>query len=102
MGITEEIKHPGHLLFAGSSNIYKFMTLSPKDYYLISSNIAMKLVRYVPYLFYLLKAVLSRVNHFRFGFDSLYFKCTGRTSRKLDVSPDIDPIEISRILNQLP
>ena len=78
------------------------MTLSPKDYYLIPSNNAMKLVRRVPYLFYLLKAVLSRVNHFRFGFDPLYCKCTGRTSSKLDVSQDIDPTEISRLLNQLP
>ena len=78
------------------------MTLSPKDYYLIPSNNVMKLVQCVPYLLYLLNAVSSRVNHFRCGFDLVYCKCTGRTSSKLDLSPDIDPTEISRILNQLP
>ena len=82
--------------------MYKFMTLSLKDYYLIPSNNAMKLVCCVPYVLYGLKEVLSRINHFHFGFDPVCCKCTGRTSSKLDVSPDIDPIEISRILNQLP
>ena len=37
-----------------------------------------------------------------FFFDIGFCKCTGRTSSKLDLSPDIDPTEISRILNQLP
>ena len=35
-------------------------------------------------------------------FDPVYSKCTGRTSSKMDVSRDIDPIEISRISNQQP
>ena len=78
------------------------MMLSPKDYYLIPSNNAMKLVCCVPYLLYLLKAVSLRVNHLLCGFDPVCCKCTGRTSSKLDLSPDIDPTEISRILNQLP
>ena len=82
--------------------MYQFMTLSLNDYYLIPSNNAMKLVYCVPYVLYGLKEVLSRINHFRFGFDPVCCKCTGRTSSKLDVSPDIDPTEFSRILNQLP
>ena len=32
----------------GSNDIYKFMTLSPKDYYLIPSNNSMKLVCCMP------------------------------------------------------
>ena len=78
------------------------MTLSPKDYYLIPSNNAMKLVCCVSYLLYSLKVVSLRVNNFFCGFDPVCCKCTGRTSSKLDLSPDIDPTEISRILNQLP
>ena len=78
------------------------MTLSPKDYYLIPNNNAMKLVCCVPSLLYSLKAVLLKVNNFLSGFDPFCCKCTGRTSSKLDLSPDIDPTEISRILNQLP
>ena len=39
-------------LFARSNDVFKFMTLSPNDYYLNPCNNAMKLVRCVPYLFY--------------------------------------------------
>ena len=86
----------------GPKYLYKFIALLPNDYYLIPSNNAMKLVCCVPYLLYSLKAVSLRVNHFVSSFDTRCCKCTGRTSSKLNLSPDIVPTEISRILNQLP
>ena len=36
----------------GPKDVYKFMTLSPKDYYLIPGSGAKKLVHCVPYLLY--------------------------------------------------
>ena len=107
--------------------MYKFMTLLPKDYCLIPGNGAIKLVRtgseyicklkhnypkyyclipgkmhhktclWVSSTIALIKRYFIRVNHFLFGFDPVYCKCTDRTSSKLDLSPDIDPTEISRI-----
>ena len=45
-------KHVHLFMCDGSKHLYKFVTLSPKDYYLIPSNNAMKLVFCVPYLLY--------------------------------------------------
>ena len=43
-----------------------------------------------------------RVNHFQFWFWPDILQVHRSTSNKMDISPDIDPTKISRILNQLP
>ena len=72
-----------------------FVALSPKDYFLIPGNGAIKLVDKT-------KKKSPRVSHFLFWFWPGILQVHRSTSNKMDISPDIDPTEISRILNQLP
>ena len=65
----------------------------PKDYCLIPGNCTIKLVE---------TKKSPRVNHFQFWFWPDILQVHRSTSNKMDISPDIDPTEISRILNQLP
>ena len=62
------------------------MTLSPKDYCLIPGNFAIKLVE---------TQKSPIVNHFQFWFWPDILQVHRSTSNKMDISPDIDPTEIS-------
>ena len=110
------------------THVYKFITLSPKDYYLILGVNTIKLVEldqmtYTPIYDIVTKRLLfnprqqyhktrvylyfinqksPRVNHFKFWFWSDILQVHRSTSNKMDFSPDIDPTEISRIFHQLP
>ena len=116
------------LLDRTRTHVYKFMTLSPKDYYLIPGVDTIKLVEldhmtYTPvfdtitkrllfnprqqyhetcvYLYFINKKS-PRVNHFKIWLWSDILQVHKSTSNKMDLSPDIDPTEISRIFHQLP
>ena len=78
--------------------IDNFIAQLPKDYCLIPGNGAIKLVGF---LLYGPKKSL-RVNHFQFWFWPDILQVHRSTSNKMDISPDIDPTEILRILDQLP
>ena len=65
----------------------------PKDYCLIPGNCTIKLVE---------TKDLLELNIFNFWFWPDILQVHRLTSNKMDISPDIDPTEISRILNQLP
>ena len=65
----------------------------PKGYCLIPGNCTIKLVE---------TKKSPRANHFQFWFWPAILQVHRSTSNKMDISPDIDPTEISRILNQLP
>ena len=78
--------------------IHNFIAQLPKDYCLIPGNGAIKLVGF---LLYGPKKSL-RVNHFQFWFWLDILQVHRSTSNKMDISPNIDPTEILRILDQLP
>ena len=73
-------------LLTEPKHIYKFMTLSPKDYCLIPGNFAIKLVE---------TQKSPIVNHFQFWFWQDTLQVHRSASNKMDISPDIDPTEIS-------
>ena len=62
------------------------MTLSPKDYCLIPGNFAIKFVE---------TQKSPIVNHFQFWFWLDTLQVHRLASNKIDISPDIDPTEIS-------
>ena len=62
------------------------MTLLPKDYCVIPDNGAIKRVE---------TQISPIVNHFQFWFWSDILQVQRSASNKMDISPDIDPTEIS-------
>ena len=78
-------------------HLYKFITLLPKDYCVIPGNGAIKLV-----VFNCIYQKSPRVNHFQFRFWPDILQVHRSTSNKMDISPNIDPTKILRILDQLP
>ena len=54
------------------------------------------------YLYLINQKKTPRVNHFKIWFWSDILQVHRSTSNKMDLSPDIDPTEISRIFHQLP
>ena len=74
------------MLVDPNQNAYKFVTLSPKDYSLIPGNFAIKLVE---------TQKSPIVNHFQFWFWLDTLQVHRSASNKMDISPNIDPTEIS-------
>ena len=73
-------------LLTEPKHIYKFKTLSPKDYCLIHGNFAIKFVE---------TQKSPIVNHFQFWFWQDTLQVHRSASNKMDVSLGIDPTEIS-------
>ena len=68
------------------THIQIYMTLSPKDYCLIPGNFAIKFVE---------TQKSPIINHFQIWFWQDTLQVHRSASNKMDISPDIDPIEIS-------
>ena len=75
-----------YLIVDPDQNAYKFVTLSPKDYCLIPGNFAIKFVE---------TQKSPIVNHFQFWFRLDTLQVHRSASNKMDISRDIDPTEIS-------
>ena len=77
---------PWSILLTLTKTKTNFVTLSPKDYCLIPGNFAIKFVE---------TQKSPIVNHFQFWFWLDTLQVHRSASNKMDISPDIDPTEIS-------